>query len=202
MPALPDGVELTIYRLPAVGPLRASFLAAFACLVREFQSELGALGCPLSSFQSLDAELAGLPGAYDSSAGGGLWLCAIPLHSNGADVAAVAGWPAALTLHLGCLGPHAVLGCVALRALEGRPDAREVKRLVVTARARGWGAGRALLRAAEGGAREAGAGVALLDSLRRLAAAGVLYGKEGWRPAPPYCHNPMEDALFFQKGLK
>lgn len=197
----PSGVELTIFHLPTINPLRASFLEAFSKLVREFQGELAATGCPLSSFQSLDAELAGLPGAYDAPAGGGLWLCATPLHVNGEDVAALRGWPAPLTLHLGCLGPHAVLGCVALRAIEGRPDAREVKRLIVTARARGWGAGRALLRAAEGGARAAGAGVALLDSLRRLAAAGALYGKEGWRPSPPYCHNPMEDAVFYQKGL-
>jgi GNAT superfamily N-acetyltransferase len=199
--ALPAGVELGIYKPPLHGPLRENFFAAFAFLVREFVGELAQLKCPLATFQGIDEELSGLPGKYGADEGGCMWLLAIPMHLNGESVAAVAGWPAPLTLHLGCLGAHAVLGCVALRALAGRPDAREVKRLIVTARARGMGGGRALLRAAEGGAREAGAEVVMLDSLERLKAAGALYAKEGWERAPPYCYNPMEDALFFQKKL-
>jgi GNAT superfamily N-acetyltransferase len=201
MVSLPAGAELTLLTAPAQGRLRVSFFAAFAFLVREFQAELAELGCPLSSFQTVDAELSALPGSYDEPAGGGMWLCTVPLHTNGKDVPAVAGWCAELTLHLGCLGAHAVLGCVALRGVEGRPDAREVKRLIVTRSARGLGAGRALLRAAEDGARARGARVALLDSLGRLRAAATLYEREGWVPAPPYIHNPMGDALFFQKPL-
>ena len=200
--ALPPGVELTIFSPPAVGRLRTNFFSCFSTLVREFQAELLALGCPLATFQAVDSELAGLPGVYDPTSGGALWLCCIPTHSNGADVAVVAHWPPELTLHLGCLGAHAVLGCVALRRMEGRDGAREVKRLIVTSRARRLGAGRALLGAAVDRAREAGATEALLDSLGRLRAAGALYKAEGWAPCAPYCHNPMEDALFFRLALR
>ncbi len=184
-----------MYPLPAHGPLHASFLSAFASLARAFCEDLAALGVPLQSFQDLEAELAGLPGKYANAAGGGLWLALAPMVSNGKEDVRFAGWPAPYVVHMACLGPHAVLGGVALRALPALPGSAEVKRLYVLPRARGMGAGAALLRGAEDAAAGAGYGALRLDSLARLGAARKLYARAGFvETGEAYCNHPMEDA--------
>ena len=191
------GVELLA--LPSSpSPLTAQCSSCFAHLARQFQSQLATLGVTLASFQAFEEELAALPGRYAPLRGGGLWLAIVAHAHNGADhSAALAAYP---TIHLGCRGPFACVGCVGLRDLgEGRG---ELKRMFVTPAYRGKGVGRLLLAAAAAGARERGYAALLLDTLGRLPHATRLYEQAGFQRTAAYCENPLPDAIFMRLALQ
>lgn len=122
-------------------------------------------------FQDFEAELAALPGAY-APPGGELLLA-----ESAGDF----------------------IGCVALRPLEN--GICEMKRLYVGPDWRGAGLGRSLVRAIIDAARAAGYGRMRLDTLERLRAANLLYRDLGFVPCAPYCHNPLEGAVFMELQL-
>jgi GNAT superfamily N-acetyltransferase len=124
------------------------------------------------SFQEFEEELSKLPGAY-APPGGELLLA----ESAGEAVA-----------------------CVALRPLSA--GICEMKRLYVRQEWRGAGLGRALARAIVAAARAAGYERMRLDTLRRLGAANALYRDLGFTICDPYCHNPLEDAVFQELDLR
>lgn len=85
----------------------------------------------------------------------------------------------------------APLGMVFLRA--SGAEAMEIKRLYVLPEARGTGAGRALVEAAEDAARGAGAKALRLDTTRNLAAAIGLYRSMGFAFRAPYPESDHVD---------
>lgn len=124
-------------------------------------------------FQGFDAELAGLPGRFAPPEG-------------------------ELLLALG--DETAVLGCVALRPLE-IPAVCEMKRLYVRPRARGLGAGRALVAAIIAAAEQRGYAEMRLDSLPTMTEAMALYRRFGFVEIPAYCYNPMPGTTYLAKRL-
>jgi len=125
-------------------------------------------------FQGFEAELAELPGKY-APPDGCLLLA---------------------TLEDGTPG-----GCVALRRL--RDDVAEMKRLYVRPSARGRGLGQQLVAAVLAEARRLGYHSVCLDTVpAAMAEATALYHAFGFRPVPPYCHNPVPGAVFLGLDLE
>lgn len=122
-------------------------------------------------FQGFSAELAGLPGDYAPPTG---------------------------TILLAMAADQA-LGCVALRLLE--PGICEMKRMFVCPAGRGRKLGRLLAEAVISRARHMGYRTLRLDTLQSMTAARSLYRSLGFVPIPPYCHNPLPDAEFYQLDL-
>jgi len=123
-------------------------------------------------FQSFDAELAGLPGAYAPPAG-------VLLLAESAGRA---------------------IGCVALRPFDP-PSVAEMKRLYVRPAGRGLGAGKALTEAVLTAARRAGYDRVRLDTLPEMADAQALYRKLGFLTIAPYRHNPEPGTVFMEFTL-
>jgi ribosomal protein S18 acetylase RimI-like enzyme len=122
-------------------------------------------------FQGFAEELAGLPGRYSRPAGG-VWLA---------------------------LEAGEAVGCVALRPLDaGRA---EVKRLYVKPGCRGGGVGRRLAERVLAEAAAAGHHRVCLDTLPSMAGAVALYRSLGFAEVEPYCHNPIDGALFLGREL-
>lgn len=122
----------------------------------------------------IEAEIAGLPGAY-SPPGGRLLL------------ARVDGQPA---------------GCVALRRMDAREC--EMKRMYIEPRFRGRGVAMALGQAIIREARAAGYSKMWLDTSVRQPEAQALYGKLGFRRSQPYYEvSPAlcEWLVFFERSL-
>ena len=77
----------------------------------------------------------------------------------------------------------------------------EIKRMFVTPEARGSGAGRELLAALEGAARELGYAVARLDTGPRQPRAELMYRRAGYRPIDNFNGNPVA-SFFGEKTLR
>jgi GNAT superfamily N-acetyltransferase len=123
------------------------------------------------TFQDFETELATLPGDYAPPAGRLL-------------LAEVDGRP---------------VGCVGLRPLES--GIGEVKRLYLRPAFQGRGLGRRLAEAVVAEARSIGYRALRLDTLARLTAANALYASLGFRPIPPYYHNPNAGVLYYELDL-
>ncbi|MBF5081541.1 GNAT family N-acetyltransferase [Quadrisphaera sp. INWT6] len=94
-----------------------------------------------------------------------------------------------------------VLGCVGARAVAlADGPAVEVKRLWVSAEARGLGLGARLLDVVERWARDRGATRLVLDTRGELEAATRLYRRTGWVEVAPYNDN-ADAQLWFSKPL-
>lgn len=91
------------------------------------------------------------------------------------------------------------LGCVAVRPLE--PSIAELKRMFVTEQARGSGTGRKLLQKALAISKDLGYNFIRLDTLSNMLPAIHLYREAGFYEIPAYCHNPFDNAMFFEKKL-
>jgi GNAT superfamily N-acetyltransferase len=133
-------------------------------LFRDYAAELAVDLC----FQSFDAELAGLPGAYAP--------------------------PKGRLLIAECDGIAA--GCVALRPID--EGVCEMKRLWVRPAFRGEGLGRRLAESILAEARAIGYHTMRLDTLARLVPARELYRRLGFQEIAPYTANPIEGAIFME----
>ena len=136
-------------------------------LFLEYQKSLGISLC----FQSFDAEVASLPGAYAAPEG---------------------------RLLLAFVGDEPA-GCVALRKLED--GICEMKRLWVRPAFRGMRLGRRLAEAALSEARAAGYRAVRLDTLPSMREAQALYVSLGFVDIPPYNDHPIEGTRFMEKRI-
>jgi DNA-binding MarR family transcriptional regulator/GNAT superfamily N-acetyltransferase len=93
----------------------------------------------------------------------------------------------------------AALGCVALK-FHGKAPA-ELKRMWVSASARGLGVGRRLLEEAERHARQNGAKVIRLETNKALKEAIELYRRSGYVEVAPFSDEPYADH-WFEKQLR
>jgi ribosomal protein S18 acetylase RimI-like enzyme len=155
-----------------ISPSTPEEIEAVRALIREYAQSLGVDLC----FQSIDEELATLPGEY-AAPRGALYMAVID------------GKPAA---------------CVAMRRLDNAdyPNAAEMKRLYVRDRYRGSGLGRELAQAVLDAALEAGYSCVLLDTLDDMEAARSLYEDLGFHEIPPYYHNPIPGAHYLKADLE
>jgi putative acetyltransferase len=136
-------------------------------LFREYQAGLGVdLG-----FQSFEAEVAELPGAYSPPRGR-----LLVARSDGV-----------------------MAGCVALRIFE--EDACEMKRLYVRPPFRATGVGRQLAERVIAEARSIGYRRMYLDTLPSMRRAQTLYEALGFRDIPAYRHNPVAGTRFLGLDL-
>ncbi len=138
-------------------------------LFREYERYLHVNLC----FQSFEAELAGLPGAY-APPGGALFI-------------AIDGERAA--------------GCVALRKFAGGDGLCEMKRLFVRPEYRGRGVGKALALRILEQAIALGYGAMRLDTLARFKEAMSLYESLDFNRIAPYYSNPLPDVVYWELGL-
>ncbi len=93
----------------------------------------------------------------------------------------------------------AVVGCAALRKVDG--SMCEMKRVYIRSTARGEGLGRRLIESNLAEARDAGYSRICLDVLPEFVAAQNIYESLGFRPAPPVTFNPVPDTKFLGLDL-
>jgi GNAT superfamily N-acetyltransferase len=102
-------------------------------------------------------------------------------------------------LLLACDGGDAA-ECVALRRPED--DSCEMKRLYVRPAYRGTGLGKTLAQEVIGRGRELGYLRMRRDALATMTAARQLYGSLGFQRIPPYCYNPILEAVNLELALE
>jgi GNAT superfamily N-acetyltransferase len=147
-----------------IEPSTPEHFAAFRSLLREwFDYLVNERGIDMG-YQSIDAELAGLPGAYGPPKGR-MWLA----HNDDGEA----------------------VGIVALRPL-GDEGVCELKRLYVRPAVRGRGAGRALTEQAIAEARTVGYRLMRLDTGTFLEASRHLYASLGFVEIAPYYDVPPD----------
>ncbi|MGB8324920.1 MAG: GNAT family N-acetyltransferase [Candidatus Acidiferrum sp.] len=93
-----------------------------------------------------------------------------------------------------------IVGCVALRRLDGRSDAVEIKRLYVRPAYRGKGIADLLMKALEEYARDCGYAWLYLDTAAVMVAAAKFYERHGFQHCGRYNDNPQA-AIFMRKRL-
>jgi GNAT superfamily N-acetyltransferase len=93
----------------------------------------------------------------------------------------------------------AAQGCVALRRIDAATA--EMKRLYVSAAARGGGLGRRLTEALIEQARRDGYAMLRLDTLPAMTAARALYATLGFEPTAPFGAPPTPGAHFLARAL-
>ncbi|WP_412479623.1 N-acetyltransferase family protein [Azonexus sp. IMCC34839] len=93
----------------------------------------------------------------------------------------------------------AVVGCAALRKVDG--SVCEMKRVYIRSTARGEGLGRKLIESLLAEAREAGYTRICLDVLPEFVVAQSIYESLGFRPAPPITFNPVPGTKFLGLDL-
>ncbi|MCP4351581.1 MAG: GNAT family N-acetyltransferase [Desulfobacterales bacterium] len=91
------------------------------------------------------------------------------------------------------------MGCVALRRLD--ESACEMKRLFVIPEYRGTSIGRKLANAVIEEAGRSGYFQMRLDTVASMKEANALYVSIGFYPVKAYCHNPLEQAVFYELNL-
>ena len=155
-----SGVNISEARWPDDG-------ATVEALFREYVASLA----EDISFQSVSAELSGLPGKYARP--GGVVLIAW----NGTDAA----------------------GAGAYRMVE--PGVCEMKRLYVRPAFRGRDIGRELAEELIDDARRQGYRTMLLDTLASMQSARALYRDLGFVPVAPYYDNPLPGTLYMALDL-
>jgi ribosomal protein S18 acetylase RimI-like enzyme len=124
-------------------------------------------------FQDFDSELKNLPGKYAPPIG---------------------------ELLLARTDDGDAIGCVGVRPLDGNALC-EMKRLYVRPRARGGGAGKALISAITQAAEELGYAEMRLDTLPSMHEAIALYLRFGFAEIPAYYHNPVAGTKYLAKRL-
>jgi DNA-binding MarR family transcriptional regulator len=117
--------------------------------------------------------------------------------------AGISAEPHELTPPAGCLliaYLHAEpVGCGAVKHHPGEPS--EIKRMWVSASARGLGVGRRMLEELEARVAASGATTARLETNRALLEAIALYRSAGYREVPAFNDEPFADH-WFEKNLK
>ncbi|TDQ53451.1 GNAT family N-acetyltransferase [Actinorugispora endophytica] len=94
-------------------------------------------------------------------------------------------------------GRDGVAGCVGVRRVDA--GTAELRRLFVSAEARGSGCGSALVAAAEQAARGLGAATIRLDTRRDLVEARSLYARRGYTEVPPFNDGPYADHWYAKR---
>ena len=122
-------------------------------------------------FQDFDREMSDLPGAYASPGG-----CMLLAKMN-----------------------EKFVGCVALRDLGD--GTCEMKRLFVMPKYRGIKVGGRLAEAVIDRARQLGYKRMRLDTVASMEAANRLYASLGFYQIDAYCHNPLEQAMYYELEL-
>jgi putative acetyltransferase len=92
------------------------------------------------------------------------------------------------------------VGCVAMRPLA--PRICEMKRLYVHPSFRGKGLGKQLIEGIIAAARGADYSSMRLDTLSSMETARFLYRAFGFKPIPPYYHNPLDGAEYMELDLR
>lgn len=95
----------------------------------------------------------------------------------------------------------AVVGCIALRGLRGKPGCGEIKRLYVRPEYRGQGLADRLLEALENHAKEFRYEWLYLDTAADMKAAARFYERKGFEPSLRYNDNPQA-AIFMRKAIR
>jgi GNAT superfamily N-acetyltransferase len=145
------------------------------------------------TFQSIEQEVASLPGCYSAPSG-----CILLASWQPPDQASSAD-----------------IGCVAIRPLPGEAQGGsgepgggaagrrvcEMKRLWVQEAHQRSGLGRQLVQAAVAAARDMGYQAVVLDTLERLTGANRVYESLGFARRDAYYHNPLPNVVYWQLDL-
>lgn len=93
-----------------------------------------------------------------------------------------------------------IAGCIALRPIDDLIC--EMKRLYIRPQFRSKGYGRALAKRILVEARKMHYKKMRLDTVTSMTAAISLYQSMGFKDIPPYCHNPLNGARYFELDLR
>ena len=98
-----------------------------------------------------------------------------------------------------CYEEENLAGCVALRKIDD--ETCEMKRLYVRPEFRGRQLGKRLAESVIDESRVIGYKKMKLDTLPIMTTAITMYRSLGFKPTPPYRHNPVPGALFMELDL-